>query len=248
MHTALLFGLMTFLAVGLTGCAALHSSPGTPGKQEARTFDAEIRKQVHLDYLLYIPEGYEKSTERWPLVLFLHGAGERGDDIERVKLHGPPMLVDQGKSFPFILVSPQCPEWQWWPAQTDALVALLDEMERDYRVDADRIYLTGLSMGGAGTWVLAALQPDRFAAIAPVCGPTNPKTAGLIKHLPIWVFHGAKDTTVPLKHSEDMVAALKAEGADPKLTVYPEAGHDSWTETYNNPALYEWLLSHRLGG
>ena len=226
---------------------APNEQSGT-GRQAACTFEAEIRKQVCLGYLLYLPDGYEDSDERWPLVLFLHGAGERGDDLELVKVHGPPMLVEQGKSFPFILVSPQCPERQWWAGEPQALAALLDEIERDHRVDPERTYLTGMSMGGAGTWALAALQPDRFAAIAPVCGPANPKTAGLIKRLPIWVFHGAKDTTVPLKQSEDMVEALKAEGADPKLTVYPEAGHDSWTETYDNPELYEWLLSHRRGG
>jgi predicted peptidase len=228
--------------------SAKKSGKAPAGPQQARTFEAEIRKQVRLDYLLYLPEGYRRSRRRWPLVIFLHGAGERGDDVEKVKLHGPPLLVEKGRSFPFILVSPQCPERQWWSGEPEALAALLDEIERDYRVDPDRIYLTGLSMGGAGTWALAAMQPDRFAAIAPVCGPANPKTAGRIKHLPIWVFHGAKDNTVPLKASGDMVAALKAEGADPKFTIYPEAGHDSWTATYNNPGLYEWLLSHRRGG
>jgi len=228
--------------------SAAQSGAGSAGRQEARTFEAEIRKQVRLGYLLYLPDGYGKGGERWPLMLFLHGAGERGDDLELIKKHGPPKLIEGGKSFPFIVVSPQCPAGNWWTAELDALAALLDEIERDCRVDPDRIYLTGMSMGGAGTWSLAAEQPDRFAAIAPVCGPTRTRTAGRIKHLPIWAFHGAKDTTVPLKQSEDMVEALKAAGAEPKLTVYPEAGHDSWTATYDNEQLYEWLLAHRRGG
>ena len=218
------------------------------GRQEARTFEAEIRKRVRLGYLLYLPEDYGEARKRWPLVLFLHGADERGSDVERVKVHGPPRLVDEGKSFPFILVSPQCAKGSRWIDQVAALAALLDEIEGSYDVDPDRIYVTGLSMGGAGTWALAAEQPERFAAIAPICGPGNPKKAELIKHLPVWVFHGVKDERVPLEESEQMVEALKAAGAEPKFTVYPEAGHDSWTETYANEELYDWLLQQRRGG
>ncbi|NLW51352.1 MAG: prolyl oligopeptidase family serine peptidase [Candidatus Brocadiaceae bacterium] len=230
------------LGAAFVGCAA---GDGLAGRQLPRTFEGEIRKRVRLDYLLYLPEAYADGSKRWPLMLFLHGVGERGDELERVKLHGPPMLIEQGRSFPCIVVSPQCPAWQWWAAEPAALAALLDEIERDFRVDPDRIYLTGLSMGGAGTWALAAEQPHRFAAIAPVCGPTNPGTADRIRHLPVWVFHGAKDTTVPLRESETMVEALRALGAEPRLTVYPEAGHDAWTETYANPELYEWLFAQR---
>ena len=228
--------------------SAAQSGAGPSGRQEARTFEAEIRKQVRLGYLLYLPEGCGKGGEPWPLMLFLHGAGERGGDLELVKRHGPPKRIEDGKSFPFIVVSPQCPADSWWTSELDALKALLDEIERDYRIDPDRIYVTGMSMGGAGTWALAAEQPDRFAAIAPVCGLVSPRIADFIKHLPVWVFHGAKDGTVPLSESEEMVEALRAVGAEPKLTVYPEAGHDSWTATYENEQLYEWLLAHRRGG
>ncbi|MCB0264904.1 MAG: prolyl oligopeptidase family serine peptidase [Calditrichaeota bacterium] len=195
------------------------------------------------EYLLYLPQNYETSKDKWPLMLFLHGAGERGDDLEKVKVHGPPKLVANGKEFPFVLVSPQCPEGMWW--STDVLDALLNEITENYNIDENRIYVTGLSMGGFGTWALAEKYPHRFAAIAPVCGGGDPAAVPTFSHLPVWVFHGAKDNVVPIDRSEAMVNELKKNGADVQFTVYPEAGHDSWTETYDNPALYEWFLKQR---
>ncbi len=126
-----------------------------------------------------------------------------------------------------------------------ALNDLLDKIIAEDRVDADRVYLTGLSMGGYGTWDWAIQSPDRFAAIAPICGGGNPDKVRAIRSMPVWVFHGAKDPTVPIAESEKMVKALKKAGSNVKFTVYPEAGHDSWTETYNNPELYKWFLSHK---
>jgi predicted peptidase len=140
------------------------------------------------------------------------------------------------------VVSPQCPEGRWW--KVDDLATLLDEVEAKYRVDADRIYLTGLSMGGFGTWDLASNFPDRFAAIAPMCGGGQPEMARRLKYLPIWVFHGDADPSVPVKKSDDMVEALKKVGADVKFTKYPGVGHDCWTQSYANPELYTWFLSH----
>jgi len=214
-----------------------------PKVQEEKSFEKEITMKVKLNYLLFLPEGYEADkAKHWPLMLFLHGAGESGDNLARVKVHGPPKIVESKKDFPFILVSPQSPGRGWNP---DTLKALIDDVKKNYRVDEDRVYLTGLSMGGFGTWALAAAHPEVFAAIAPICGGGNPRDASKIKDLPIWVFHGAKDTTVPLARSEEMVKALKDSGASElKFTVYPEAGHDSWTESYNNPELYEWMLKH----
>ena len=219
-----------------------HSS-----KQSIMSFEKEIKLRIGLKYLLYLPSDYDKSDKAFPLVIFLHGAGERGSDIEAVKKHGPPMLVENGKEFPFILISPQCPESTRWNNQTLVLTALLDDIEAQYNVDKSKVYVTGLSMGGQGTWALALAQPNRFAAIAPICGWTDTFEVCRIKHLPVWVFHGAKDLVVPLIKSEEMVNALKRCGAEEiNLTVYPDAGHDSWTETYNNDKLYEWLLSHSL--
>jgi predicted peptidase len=204
----------------------------------------KVSKVIGCDYLVHLPEGYAKSKKAWPLILFLHGSGERGKDLEMVKVHGVAKIVESDPKFPFIAVSPQCPADEWWA--TDVLTGLLDTIEKKYRVDKSRIYLTGLSMGGYGTWELAFAQPKRFAAIAPVCGGGNPHLTWWLKDIPTWVFHGAKDTAVPLEESERMVKALKHHKADVKLTVYPEAGHDSWTETYANPKLYEWFLLHRL--
>jgi predicted peptidase len=210
--------------------------------QQAKSFRQRVAKTAHCRYLLHLPAGYATSKKRWPLLLFLHGAGERGDDLEFVKKHGPPKFVDEYPDFPFILVSPQCPDDEWW--DVDVLSALLDSIGRRYRVDTKRVYVTGLSMGGYGTWALALAHPRRFAAIAPVCGGGNRLLAKRIAHLPAWVFHGAQDDIVPLTQSEQMVKALRAAGGNPKFTVYPDAAHDSWTETYASRELYEWLLRH----
>lgn len=200
--------------------------------------------EVKLNYLLYLPENYDQK-ESWPVLLFLHGSGERGDDLEKVKIHGPPMLIEQGKEFPFIVVSPQCPKGYWW--EPIELIALLDEISCKYKVDQNRICVTGLSMGGFGSWRLAHFAPDRLAAIAPVCGGGETYWTERFAHLAVWAFHGAKDFGVPMQRSQVMIDALikdKAEPA-PKLTIYPEAGHNSWTETYDNPELYKWFLKQK---
>jgi len=217
----------------------------TPIGQHGYTFEAQIVKRVRLNYLLFLPKDYgAESKRKWPLILFLHGAGERGDDLELVKKHGIPKIVEQRKDFPFIAVSPQCPKFLWWTAEADTLNALLDNLVATYAVDTDHIYLTGLSMGGYGTWHLAMAYPKRFAAIAPICGGGAPEKAHVLKDVPTWVFHGAKDTVVSLEESEKMVKALKACGGNVQFTVYPDAGHDSWTETYDNSELYKWFLKH----
>jgi predicted peptidase len=212
------------------------------GGQKAAKLDKQIG--VTLDYLLYLPADYDRQ-ESWPLVIFLHGAGERGDDLELVKKHGPPKLIAQGKQFPFIVVSPQCPKDEWWAWKPLELMALVDEIGSKYKVDQDRIYLTGLSMGGFGTWALAAYAPRRFAAIAPICGGGEALYVRRLGHMPTWVFHGAKDPVVPLKRSEDMVTALRKINKQVNFTVYPEALHDSWTATYENPEFYQWLLAQK---
>jgi predicted peptidase len=236
---ALLPAAVAFTALALGG------APGPAGKQQAHTLDKDITVHIKMNYLLFLPEGYDPKAEKtWPLLLFLHGAGESGTDLNKVKIHGPPKIVETKKDFPFILVSPQSPQFGWNVA---ALKALLDEVQANYKVDADRVYVTGLSMGGFGTWALAAAYPDRFAAIVPICGGGEPILARKLKDIPAWVFHGAKDSVVPLARSEVMVKALKGAGGNVQFTVYPDAGHDSWTETYNNPKLYEWLLQQRRG-
>jgi predicted peptidase len=219
--------------------------------QQACTLAAEIRKQVQLRYLLHLPEGYgAHPRKKWPLILFLHGMGERGEDLNLVRKHGIPKIAEARADFPFVCASPQCPDSSHWAMEADALNALLDDLIASYRVDRHRVYLTGLSMGGYGTWRLAWEYPQRFAAIAPICGGLWPgitpeRAARVLKDVPAWVFHGGKDQVVPLAESERIVKALEAEGAEVRFTVYPEAGHDSWTESYDNPQLYKWLLAHR---
>jgi len=210
--------------------------------QHRQWFEQTITKTVGCRYLLFLPEGHGEAGRRRPLILFLHGAGERGADLDLVKKHGPPKLVEERPDFPFIVASPQCPAGQVW--DVDVLVELLDEVVGNYPVDESRVYLTGLSMGGYGTWDLACARPGRFAAVAPICGGGSRLRAHRLRDVPVWAFHGAKDEVVPLSESQRMVDGVNAAGGNARLTVYPEAGHDSWTESYANSELYEWFLGH----
>ncbi|HEX6289713.1 MAG TPA: alpha/beta fold hydrolase [Herpetosiphonaceae bacterium] len=216
--------------------------------QRAQTLEKTFVKTLRLSYLLHLPDGYRDDPQRrWPLILFLHGSGERGDHIEQVKRHGLPKILDQRPDFPAIVVSPQCRRDSAWVVEIEALDALFEEITSAYAVDHDRIYLTGLSMGGYGAWHYAALHPDRFAALVPICGGGLwfvgfPDKACILKDVPTWVFHGAQDEVVLLSESQVLVDALQACGGNVRFTVYPDAGHDSWTPAYNDPELYEWLF------
>jgi predicted peptidase len=213
------------------------------GTQQPQSFEKQVVKTLTLKYLLYLPKEYGKEADKkWPVLVFLHGSGERGSDLEKVKMHGPPKLIAAGKEFPFLVVSPQAPAGKGWDVET--LNGMLDEILLKYSVDTSRVYLTGLSMGGHGTWDWATSNPERFAAIAPICGFGSAFSTRRLRTVPAWVFHGEKDPTVPVNEAHLMVDAMKAAGGDVKLTLYPDAGHDSWTETYNNPELYTWFLSH----
>jgi len=212
--------------------------------QTAQTLRTRVVKDVRVRYLLHLPAAYARKRKRWPMILFLHGAGERGTRLSRVAKHGPPRLIREGRDLPFVVVSPQCPEDQWW--QNDTLIALLDHILATCRVDERRVYLTGLSMGGRGTWMLATQQPERFAAIAPICGWGEPFAAARLRDMPTWVFHGAKDSVVPAGKSQEMFDALRRVGnRRVRLTMYKDADHDSWTATYANAELYRWFLRHR---
>lgn len=230
-------------------CNTTLGDDPTPGKQVAQSLevkatgdDADAKLTIH--YWLFLPEGYDaKSDQKWPLMLFLHGAGERGDNLDKVKVHGPPKIVEGKPDFPFVVISPQCPSDQRW--NPGELIQLLDHAQKTLNIDDARVYCTGLSMGGFGTWALTAAQPNRFAAAVPICGGGKPADAEKLKSLPIWVFHGAKDPAVKLEKSQEMVDALKKAGSEPKFTIYPELEHDSWTVTYDNPELYKWLLEQQ---
>lgn len=227
---------------------ALRAAEDVPKTgQHAYTFEKNGAK---FDYLLYLPPDYNKDeTKKWPLIVFLHGSGERGTDVNDVKRHGPPKIVED-KDSPlagrFIVLSPQCPPKDRWRAED--LNKLLADVLDHYRIDKTRLYLTGLSMGGFGTWSWAELNPNRFAAIAPMCGGGDPTQADKLRDLPIWVFHGELDKTVPIERDQEMVDAVRLAGHDKvKFTKYPDAGHDCWTRSYANPELYDWFLKHKRG-
>jgi len=239
-----------FLVLISIGCAQIETSQMAsdlvqPGGQQEQAFAKRITKDLSCKYLLFLPEGYGKGEKKWPLMMFLHGANKRGGDLNKAMRQGPPKIAAGRKDFTFIVVSPQCPPGDRWTKKTEVLIHLLDDIVARYDVDTERIYLTGLSMGGYGTWSLASEYPERFAAIAPICGGGERYMANRLKDMPVWAFHGAKDKVVPVKESEEMVDAIKARGGNARLTVYPDAGHDSWTKTYDNPELYDWFLEHR---
>jgi predicted peptidase len=233
--------------IALAAIMATLSTPSVraeepaPGKQVEQTLTLEANKAV--GFLLYLPKDYG-SKEKWPVMLFLHGRGESKGPLSVVKKWGPPRLIEHGQTFPYIIVSPQCPEAESWgqPGQQKILFALLDHINEHCKVDKDRIYLTGLSMGGFGSWRLAADHPERFAAVVPICGGGNVNDAEKLKALPIWVFHGTDDPTVPLQRSAEMVEAIKkAGGTKIRFTTLEGIGHNSWEAAYASPDLYQWL-------
>ena len=196
-------------------------------------------------YQLFVPRSAAHSPDRtWPLMIFLHGSGERGADIDRVRVHGPPKIADRNPDFPFILISPLLPAEQDWDIAK--LDAILDEALATLPVDRSRVYLTGLSRGGHASWAWAAAEPGRFAAVAPVAGRGDPATACALKDKPVWAFHGDRDDVVIPEGSFAMVRAIRACGSSPRLTIYPDLGHNAWDPAYDDPALYLWLLSQRL--
>lgn len=201
------------------------------------------------------------SMPKFPLVIFLHGVGERGTDNEVQTKHISELFLDErnrGK-YPCYLVAPQCPKGYSWsnfkqvngetalspgPSKPmKLLISLIESIIKEFPVDESRIYVTGLSMGGFGTFDLIARYPEKFAAAVPVCGGGDPKTAGRIKHIPIWAFHGALDKTVTPQQSRRMISALQKEGATPGYTEYPDVAHDSWVYAYREPHLIHWLFN-----
>lgn len=198
--------------------------------------------ETAFDYLIYEPE--RRPGEKPPIVFFFHGMGERGSELEKVAVHGPPRLVREGARPEYILVCPQCPADTRWDIEVRPLLSFIDGITAEYGADEDRIYITGLSMGGYGTWALAGACPEKFAAAVPICGgcPLIILFASGMKNLSIWAFHGDKDEVIPVEESIAPIEALQKMGGDARLTVYEGVGHDSWTRAYNTPELYEWML------
>ena len=201
----------------------------------------------HVNYLLYVPQSYTQSPSAdWPLILFLHGSEQRGDDPALLDDMALLAFAKEAGDFPFVAVIPQCPRNTYWPPRI--VKKVLDSVETMLRIDRDRVYLTGFSMGGFGTWQTAAAFPRTFAAIAPICGLSDLPDVPRLTGTPIWAFHGAQDANSPVAESRKMIDTLRRSGTDARLTVYPDLAHDCWTITYRDSRLYLWFLDHTLSG
>jgi predicted peptidase len=208
----------------------------------ARSQQIEKKSSKYFRYIVYLPQSYQKDTTmKWPMILFLHGAGEGGFNLRRVSRTGPLEFALTGQKLPFIIVSPQIRRWHFW--SPDSVKDFLTDIISKYNVDTKRIYLTGLSIGGKATWETAMKYPGMFAAIAPVSGWASPALLPRLRNTPVWIFHGAKDPVVPVIASEVMADSLKKFN-NVKLTIYPNGTHGNWSETYNNEKLYSWFLAH----
>jgi predicted peptidase len=243
----------------LTMPAALAAADDHRDRFEARTYDD---RGFTLPYRLLKPKDYDPQT-KYPLVVFLHGAGERGNDNFKQLVHGMNDFASDEimAKYPAFVIAPQCPDDRKWveidwrldahtlpedpSVSLEATFRLIDALQKEFAIDAGRIYLTGLSMGGYGVWDALARQPELFAAAAPICGGGDPAVAARFKDVPLWVFHGDQDEGVKPKRSREMIEALKAAGGNPKYTEFPGVGHDSWTQTYADPELYAWLFAQR---
>lgn len=227
-------------AVSLGACTQLQINAGRQVAQKPKNTN-------DYSFLLFTPQGYPRAPkQQWPLLIFLHGSGERGTDIEKVKVHGPPKIVASQPEFPFVVVSPLLEAGGDW--SEEKLERILQQVTQRLRIDQNHIYLTGLSRGGHATWHWAAQRPQLFAAIAPIAGRGDVTQACALKDMPVWAFHGDKDGVVASEGSSKMVDAINACGGHARFTLYDDTGHDSWTRAYADPALYDWLLAQQLNG
>ena len=206
----------------------------------------ESDRYYNFGYVKYLPKDFDEG-KKYPLVFFLHGAGERGDDLDVACRHGFMKYVrEEDAEYPFIIVAPQCPTGKFWGCYTESLIAFLDYVCETLPVDRDRVYLTGLSMGGTGTWMLAMAAPERFAAIAPVCGSGIYWYGEALVKTPIMIYHGDCDETVPIENSIEMLRSVNKRGGNAQIKVLYGVKHGAWREAYKGDELYTWLLSHKL--
>jgi predicted peptidase len=244
--------ILNFLLVSiLLCCNAGAANMETKEPQQKKHFKKGIIISTDINYLLYLPKDYNSVGKPFPLLIFLHGAGERGNNLDQLKVHGIPKILETDSNFPFVVISPQCPADKWWTDYLEELKALINDAKDKYNIDKSRVYLTGLSMGGFGTWALAGKYPNDFAAIAPVCGGGEIRLAMAGRYkMPIWVFHGAKDDVIPIQRSQEMVDAIKKQGGNwhVKFTIYPELNHNCWDTAYSDPNLYKWFLEQKNNG
>jgi predicted peptidase len=236
--------LSVLIGLALAGKGIAQSTDPAPGKQVEQTFKTSDSSEVR--YLLYLPEEYTAGSAM-PVMLFLHGRGESNGPLNVVAKWGPPQLVARGEKLPYVIVSPQCPKEDNWssPTQQSRLIELLDSIVNKFGGNKNRIYLTGLSMGGSGSWRLAADHPKKFAAVVPICGRGKIEDADKLKDLPIWVFCGDQDGV--FKSNQELVdAILKAGSQSVRFTSLENVGHNSWSAAYASPDLYSWFDKHSL--
>jgi predicted peptidase len=239
------------LICSLAAMALVASVPAFAGDKVETGFLNKIfkGKDSESKYVVFVPHGYQGDKE-YPLILFLHGAGERGDDGELPVKQGIGNAIKfkgGAQKFPFFAIFPQCAKGGGWKAggpDADRALAILEQVQKQYKIDSKRIYLTGLSLGGTGTWSLAAAHPDRWAAIVPICGAGDPATAAKIKDIPCWCFVGDGDNPGLVKKNREMIDTLKKAGGVPRYTEFPYVGHNSWDPAYVTSELYPWLLAH----
>jgi len=238
--------------VGSFAIALFAAAPLKAEDKAERGFLNKVFKGKDGDskYVIFVPHGYNADKD-YPLILFLHGAGERGSDGEAPVRQGIGNAIKfKGgeKRFPFFVIFPQCRSKGTWKAggpDADRALAILDEVQKSYKIDSKRVYLTGLSLGGMGTWSIAAAQPDRWAAIVPICGGGDPATADKIKDIPCWCFLGSNDNPKLASSTRGMVEAVKKAGGNPRYTEFPYVGHNSWDPAYATSELYPWLLAQK---
>jgi predicted peptidase len=237
-----LLALPLALAAGTAGATTDTTQPPPGGRQAEWATPATITLTATLHHWLYLPPDYaEHPDKRWPLIVFLHGSGERGRELGKVRAHGLPKLIEAGQDFPAIVVSPQCEDGDEWDPHL--LHAMLGTLRTQWRVDPQRVTATGLSMGGGGCWSWAMSYPQDLAGIAPVCGYGSEVRIERMRAVPVRAYHGATDTVVPLPVHQALVSGLREAGGQADITVYPGVGHDAWNPAYADPALVAWLLA-----
>lgn len=207
----------------------------------------QVKDKVKYDYLVYLPKNYSSETKKYPLLIYLHGGSQKGNDLNKLKTYGLPYLIEKGQNFDFIIASPQCPENKYWSTE-NWFESLYSDLIMRYRIDTDRVYCTGISMGGYGTYIVALDFPDKFAAIVPLCGGINDSDTSRVcnlRNIPIWTFHGTADDKILIGETERIVSGLKKCKGKIKFTKLQNKGHGIEYLYETNPQIYKWLLKHK---
>lgn len=255
-ETCSFYALIGYCLASLTATALHGEGDASAVSSRVQAVPIEYQKAapekgwgIGPEYLLYLPEDYQETGEPWPILFFLHGAGHRGNNVETIKRLAPLASVVNGqKSYSFLIAAPQCPKGGSWHTEStlEELMTFVREVVAKYNIDEKRVYLSGQSMGGVGTWALLYNNPDYFAAGIPICGGNKLEWAESLVDLPVWAFHGRLDKVIVPEFSINMINAIKeAGGTQAKLTIYEDVAHESWWRTFKEPDLFPWMLQQR---